>query len=266
MIRSTVHLGEKLGSLPAGILCLTGGGGKTTLLYALGASLAQSGNTVLCTTTTRMHHPGHASAAPVFPFAAYPDPAGIPTLSSGALLAARPPDCEPGREQDKTKIYGYSPAEIDALHRRSVAARIIVEADGAAGRPVKAPEIHEPVIPSLTVAVIAVIGLGCAGARFSPETVFRTERFAAVTGLASGETITPGSLALLALHPLGLFKNCPPGAARLLFLNQADLPGAAEAGRAVAAAVEFLDRNVMQGIFMGSLHRDGLTCENLLPV
>lgn len=237
-----------------GILCLTGGGGKTGLLFALGRAFAAAGKTVLCTTTTRMYRP---LPAPWFAMAITDDPATIPALDAGmAVFAAK--NAPPGA--DAAKVHGYAPEDIDALYRRGAASRIVVEADGAAGRPLKAPAAHEPVIPGMTRTVIALIGLSCLGRPFGPETVFRPDRVTAITGLLPGDTVTPAALAALAVHPEGLFKNTPSGASRLLFCNQADIPGSLEAVRHLALILNRDHPGFLRGLYCGALQTEGLRC------
>ena len=258
MHRETVSLQKELEALGPGIVCLTGGGGKTTLLYALSAGIAKARNKVLCTTTTKMHRPQPAAKLCAV-FAS--DPAVLSMPREGSLFAARP--CPPGG--DPHKVYGYSGAEVDALFRRGAGIWIIVEADGAAGRPLKAPAMHEPVIPAETNVVIGVIGLCGLSRPFTPETVFRTERFSAVTGLAPGEHISPEAVATLVLHPEGLFKNSPDSSARLLFCNQSDLPGALKKGAALAEAVFSRNAAFLHAVYLGSARTEQTKCRKLLP-
>ena len=242
-------------SLP-GILSLTGGGGKTTLLFALGRAFAAAGHGVLATTTTRMYKP---SPDPGMAVALTEDPASLAAPANGFLFAARNPP--PGG--NTAKVYGYAPEVADALLSRSAAPHIIVEADGAAGKPLKAPAAHEPVIPGTTRAVIALVGLSCFLAPFGPKTVFRPERVTAITGLHPGDAVTPGAIAALAAHPEGLFKNTPPGASRILFCNQADLPGARDAANALAAILAREHPGFLRGLYLGSLRKDGLECRSM---
>lgn len=239
-----------------GVICLTGGGGKTTLLFALGQALAAAGRRVLCTTTTRMRRPLPAPGLPV----AFPDdPASIGMPANGFLFAAR--NAPPGG--DAGKVHGYNPEEVDALFFRDAASHIVVEADGAAGRPLKAPADHEPVIPGTTRTVIGLIGLSCLQKTFGPETVFRPERVTAITGLLPGDAITPEAVAALVTHPEGLFKNAPPNAVRLLFCNQADLPGTLDPMRALAAILARDHPAFLHGLYYGTAQKEGLRCRKL---
>jgi probable selenium-dependent hydroxylase accessory protein YqeC len=249
-------LTREVEDLGPGIVCLSGAGGKTTLLFSLGAALARAGRSVLCTTSTKMRRP-EPCGMPVF---LEPNPAELPPPPpAGAMFAARPA----ASGQDPAKVHGYSAAEIAALQKRAPAAWILVEADGAAGRPLKAPAEHEPVIPEGTGVVLGLIGLSCFLPSPAGDRIFRPERFAALTGQAC--CLTPQAVATLITHPCGLFQHSPDAAKRLLFGNQADLPGALEAGMALAQAVFAEKAGRPHAVYLGSAKADALPCLKLYP-
>ena len=115
------------------------------------------------------------------------------------------------------------PSQVDLLYRKVVLDYLLVEADGAARRPVKAPDGHEPVIAASTSLVVAMVGLEVLGKEVHSDRVFRLGRFKEVTGLEEGEQITTQGLARLFLDPQGLFRGTPPLARRIPFLNKLDL-------------------------------------------
>lgn len=236
-----------------GVVSLTGGGGKTSLLFALAAALSEGGRSVLCTTTTKMLLPAESDRLAV---AVGTDPSMLPRVAGRPLFAAGSvvPDTVP------VKVAGYRADEVDALHRRGTADWILVEADGAAGKPLKAPAAHEPVIPADTVVAVAVIGLRCVGQTLNADIAFRLEELSAVTGLAEGDRITPAALARLAAHPMGMFKSVPPTAIRCLFCNRADIPGAEAEARELAAELSAMRPTPVGHVFLGSLLTKGLRC------
>ncbi len=240
-----VDFADAVRRFPPGLVCLVGGGGKTTMLHTLGRALAAGGARVMCTTSTRMAEPGPEAGMPV---QLADDPREIRLPPGGLLLAARP--------GQGGKVLGYTPEELDDLDQRGVADWILVEADGAARRPLKAPAAHEPVIPARTVLSVAVVGLTSMAGPFSPDRVFRFDHAAAITGLREGDAITPEAVAAIVTHPNGLFQYTPSDAARLLFCNQADTPEQIGLGLAVAAAC----RSGIDGAFVGSLRTTGLAC------
>ncbi len=238
-----------------GLVCLTGGGGKTTLLFALAERMAARGERPLCATTTRMALPRENAWLSVVIGVA---PGDLALPASGALFAALPP--ADGPDARSGKVRGYPADLLDQRFLDHPSERILVEADGARRLPLKAPGDREPVLPRLTTAVVAVVGLRCLGESLSDAIAFRPERVAAATGLRPGDAVTPAAVARLAAHPDGLFKSAPAAAAWFLFCNQSDLPGAEEGGRAVAAALAGQSPGVLHGVYLGSLLTKGLSC------
>lgn len=229
-------MSRELLSCSPGIVSLTGGGGKTSLMYSLGAGLAKGGGDrpgarVLLTTTTRIKRPTQEQCSYNIECDSIEDIP--PARQPGFFTAARPAPA--GRNPEY--LWGFSGDEINELMRRSVADWIIVEADGSAGRPLKAPSAKEPVIPSDSNIVIAVAGLSGIGKLFTDSWVFRPEPFTGLTGLKPGETLSPEAVAAIFRHPEGLFKGSPRDALRFAFFNQADIPGGMAYGARLARAV-----------------------------
>jgi probable selenium-dependent hydroxylase accessory protein YqeC len=239
-----------------GLICLVGGGGKTTLLYALGDALGTVEAPVLCTTTTRIFPPT-AEQCPAVLVTTAPQKIKAPQ-GIRFFCAARPAPADSG------KLMGFSPEELASLAKKRPDRIGLIEADGAAHRPIKAPAEHEPVIPPTTKVVVAVLGLSGLGRALTENFVFRPERVAAITGLAPGEICTPEAVSHLFLHPQGLFQHTPPGTARFVFLNQADLPGAAEAGEKLAELILRGDPEI-RGVHIGAVAVEGLRCTQMLP-
>lgn len=109
----------------------------------------------------------------------------------------------------------HQAAERDAVH-------LVFEADGSRSIPLKAPGDHEPPIPAWTRQVIVVVGASALGNPLNEQTVFRAGRYADLTGLQEGETITIESVRDMLLHPLGGLKNIPAGAQKAVLFNQAE--------------------------------------------
>lgn len=120
------------------------------------------------------------------------------------------------------KVEGIGPETADAFFHDPYVDFVIAEADGAAGRPVKVPAPHEPVIPHSVSLVIAVMGLEALGTRLDPQAVFRPELFRDITGLDKGGRLTPEALATVIQSPAGLFKGTPACARRIVLLNKSD--------------------------------------------
>jgi molybdenum cofactor cytidylyltransferase len=101
---------------------------------------------------------------------------------------------------------------------------LLVEADGSRQKPLKAPDQHEPAIPTFAELVVVVAGLSGLGKPLDENTVHRPEIFARLSGLQAGALITPAALVRLLSDPQGGQKNIPERAGRIALLNQADTP------------------------------------------
>lgn len=117
----------------------------------------------------------------------------------------------------------------DACRAVGGAARrlFLVEADGAARKPLKAPAAHEPVLPEPLDCCVAGGRSGQRGAAVGrPGTCTVPHWFAPAAGQEPGESGDARDAARLVEHPEGLFRNCPAGCRRLVFANKGDGPGA----------------------------------------
>jgi molybdenum cofactor cytidylyltransferase len=137
---------------------------------------------------------------------------------SGGVIAVT------GEECGDRRVAGL---DEESIRKLSTLARnknlpLIIEADGARRRPVKAPAEHEPAIPEWVDHVVVVVGMGAVGKPTTENHVHRMERFTAVTGLRAGSIITTDVLVKLLLHPNGGLKNIPVGTRRTVLINQAD--------------------------------------------
>jgi probable selenium-dependent hydroxylase accessory protein YqeC len=214
-----------------GVVSLVGGGGKTTLLFRLAAEIASSGQSVLTTTTTKILMPRHEQSAQIIisPHVAEVLKQAELILSCGSRHITAAAYLDP-----QHKLKGFDAGDIGKLRESGLFPWILVEADGAAQRPLKAPAVHEPLIPPCSRWVIAVAGLDAVGKPLTEEWVFRSRLFAALTGLAPGAVITESSVAAILSHEAGIMKGSPPGAWKCVFLNKAETAERKEAGRRIA--------------------------------
>ncbi len=189
------------------VIAVVGAGGKTTLSNHIGKSLTDMGRRVLFTTTTKIFMP---SDGPV-----YLGPAENIRVLSTFMTAAK------GVLGDG-KLEGYSPEDISAITTLGLFDDIIIEADGAARKPIKAPNETEPVYPTSVNLIVGVIGLDCLGQPANDGHVHRAALFSHVTGADLDEPITAQHILALITHPQGLFRHAPDTAQRVVFLNKYD--------------------------------------------
>ncbi|MBU4132886.1 MAG: putative selenium-dependent hydroxylase accessory protein YqeC [Proteobacteria bacterium] len=215
---------------PGMALSFVGGGGKTSLMFALATQLAGQGNSVLVTTTTAIFHPDHEGRH-----------------HDGLVLGEDLFNLVPGAGQmvvaaksydpESRKLKGFSPGLLARVREKKRFDYMLVEADGSRRRPVKAPADHEPVIPGWTDMVIGCIGLDCLGRPMDAKTVHRPEFFAAVTGLMPGDPILADHLVALVASDLGLFKNTLKNMKKMVVFNKADTRDLVQQGQVLAARI-----------------------------
>lgn len=114
---------------------------------------------------------------------------------------------------------------------------LLIEADGARGKPVKGWAEHEPPIPPFVEVVVQVLGLMVLGGTLTDENVHRPEIFSKLSQLRIGEAITPDALVRALTNAEGGLKNIPAKARRVALLNQADTPKLQSAARGLAHAL-----------------------------
>jgi probable selenium-dependent hydroxylase accessory protein YqeC len=108
---------------------------------------------------------------------------------------------------------------------------IVNEADGAAGRPLKAPREGEPVVPENTTLLVPVIGIDGLGRPLDEEWVFRSAIASRLLDLQVGSVVTEEVIARLMKESI---KSSPPGARVVPVINKTDLPGGLEKAQGLA--------------------------------
>ncbi len=202
-----VMIGDISGALSFGdheLVSLVGGGGKTTVLFALGAQLC---GTVVLTTTTKM---GRERTGGLEPLLAPSDETLVGGLADRRAVLA-------WRAVSDHKALGVDPHVCDRWF--DLADHVVVEADGSRRMPFKAPLDYEPVVPSRTTVLVACVGAAALGAVISDQCQ-RPERVAAVAGCSTDDRLTPQRLAAVLLSDQGSRKDCPQSARFAVVINQ----------------------------------------------
>lgn len=222
-------LKEALGIEAGEVISLTGAGGKTSLALRLMAELKGEGFRVIFTTTTKILEPvpgpGEALILEENELV-LPDLVREAFQSHGAIILAR------RRLKEKASIHphypfpvlpcklqGLSPETIDRIHEAAGDAVIIVEADGARGRLIKAPAPHEPIVPSSTSLYVAIAHADASGKPLTEEFFHRPREIARLLNRPEGSPLDEAAIASLLLHPEGGMKGKPPSARFIPVLN-----------------------------------------------
>ena len=168
-----MQLRRMLGIQP-GLTAIIGGGGKTTLLYALARELSQTARVIVCT-TTHILLPEH-----------------LPCLTDGTETEIR-------RTLKKTKCVcvgtrtqegKFTAPELAFEKLLPMADYILAEADGSKHLPLKAHAAHEPVIPPEANQTILVLGASGFGKPIAAA-AHRPALYAEKLGVTQDTIVTP---------------------------------------------------------------------------
>ena len=214
-IINALQLGEK------GVVSLIGAGGKTSLMFLLAKKLSQFKKKVLTTTSTKIF---------------MPEPDGSPDtiiendvdelIKKAKVNADHFHHFSAGRGYDTEsgKVKGFTPETIDHLWHKKIFDWIIVEADGAKQKPLKASNLNEPVIPESTTHLILVTGLDAVGKKLDDHYVHRSKIFSDNTGLDMGESIDVQSIASSIGFEIKKAQYFCSSSLNFVLLNKADTP------------------------------------------
>ena len=213
MIRT---LYEDLDLMKYSVIAVTGGGGKTSLMFALGRHSAEYTFTLL-TTTTKI-------------FAPSPDVSPFEIVAGSDDLIRKinntedlPSMMTAAKEMNGGKLLGYTPEEISCISSKSQVGRMIIEADGSRGLSLKAYEAWEPPVPAVTDCHFIVVGADIFTDPLSPANAFRFDIIKEKFSLQPGEMISFANCAALLSNREEYLKNSPEKAMRVLFINKCDL-------------------------------------------
>lgn len=208
------HLFQALGVNPRReVISLVGGGGKTTAMLRLAKELSHTGKRVIFTTTT------HTS------------PSGFPLIRYSSVLSEKIiKDIEKTMWTDPAfvakrivrgeKIKGITTQQVDTLNREVSFDYMIIEADGARRKPLKAPHRYEPQVPKCTTLFIPVIGYDSVGKRLNQEEIHRPQLVARIIKKPLNSIITHEDIIKLLQSPLGLMKGRPPATRTSVIINK----------------------------------------------
>src|SRR6266550_4131300 len=198
-------LSDLLDLPPRPLISIVGAGGKTTTMYTLASELAQRGKRVITTTTTNIYFPKKDETDALIVAAE------TPTLLKMVSAASRQHHrvTVAGRAIGAGKVGGLQLDQPYELLMKSGADVVIVEADGARHKMIKAPAEHEPVVPPETNVALLMMSAEAINQPLSGEIAHRPERIAAVLGINQGEILTPALVASLMTSEEGGMKNIP---------------------------------------------------------
>ena len=228
----------------SGIVCAVGAGGKKTTLYALAERTAGESSPVVTATVRIPIFDPHVERVAVTG-----DPVStVERVAAGDAGATGDGDSASDRfplgvvpERESGNRYrGYDPTVVDELAATPAADPVLVKADGARTRQLKAPSDREPQLPRRADTVVPIASARVVGEPLTADRVHRPERVAEITGRGIGEPIRAADVARVLASDRGGLKSVPDGAAVVALVNMIDDEGLRAVGDEIAA--EVLDR------------------------
>jgi probable selenium-dependent hydroxylase accessory protein YqeC len=239
---------------------LVGGGGKTSLMFALAHALADERHSVLTTTSTRIRHPEPAESGHLI---VGPDAGSLIDPLRSAFETRRHITAAAARLESEEKLGGLAVNQLDVLVEARVADHVLVEADGAAGRSLKAHRDHEPVVSPRADLVIAVVGVDCLGMPMDDLHVHRADLLRERLGRPLGSVVTVHDVSGIFFHRDGYLGRIGKGAKVTVFVSKAGTPEALGDARRLAETLRTADREhrigriVVGDVRTGVFHKHG---------
>jgi len=239
-----VTLTDALGIKDREVIGLAGGGGKTAIMFALGKELSSRLKGVVLSTTTKIWEPAISADFALF----LSDQISEIKKWISKSLEAHPCLLVSAKRLESGKLQGIPSSWVEEIHSLQGVSVIIVEADGAAGRSLKAPREGEPVWPPNATLLVPVVGIDVLGWPLDEEHVFRSEIAARVLHLSRGTAVTNEMIAGLFRQ---ILKDRPRNARVVPFINKIDLPGGLEKGLKLAKALLSLREVEIERVVLG---------------
>ncbi|MFT5701565.1 MAG: putative selenium-dependent hydroxylase accessory protein YqeC [Desulforhopalus sp.] len=191
-----------------GVVCIVGAGGKTSLLFHLAGEARSLGYRALVSTTTKMLIPD-GDACDDLDLSGHGFMAKYP-LKAGVYVAGSP--------VSQTKMEGL--AEDVLFENSRNFDLVLLEADGAAKKPLKGWLQTEPVIPGFTTHTIGIIDIQTVGKTVGNDLVHRLDCFCTITGAEQGDVVTTEHLEKIVSHENGLFLHGT--GKRIVYINKVE--------------------------------------------
>lgn len=202
--------------------CVVGAGGKKTTLYALAARLDRA----VVTATVRIPiFDEHVSRVVVTD-----DP-----VDAIERVDDRPLGVVPERERED-RYQGYGPEAVSDLVER-IDDPLLVKADGARTRWLKAPNEREPQLPRGADTVLSIASARVVGEPLADDHVHRPELVSELTGRAVGEAVRPTDVAQVLASREGGLKGIHREAKVVPVVNMVDDAALEAVGQEIAREV-----------------------------
>ncbi len=239
-----MKLHQAFGVVRGDVVALIGAGGKTATLIALAHELAELGWRVLATSTRPIPADQLALMPRVVRFDAGADAISA-ALGEGGFVFITGSLRGKGVGAPPMEWFGWT---LDAVN----ADVLLIEADEAAGLPLKAPYHHEPWIPPETSLVIPIASLAALGQPLDADHVYNPEAMIERYGFYAGTPVlSPWIAQVVRDEELGL-RGIPERARVIVLLNAVPAEGYLRL-RAHLMARMILKSSRVSGVALGSV-------------
>jgi probable selenium-dependent hydroxylase accessory protein YqeC len=196
----------------SGVVCCVGAGGKKTTMFQLAKAFP---GRVGITATAHIEYFPKTLAATNYIGAEDDLLEAIRNDKSSSAIAFAKPSKRFGRRA------GISPESVQRFKDVGNFELVLIKADGARSRSIKAPAEHEPPVPDCVDTVIPVVSAKVIGMALTNKIAHRVDRLSRITGLKENDEIKPEHIARLLSSADGSLKNT--GTAKVIpLINMVD--------------------------------------------
>ena len=192
-----MDINQIFGGLDRKVICFVGAGGKKTAMYAFCQCL--EGKRLALSSTTHMYH---YDTRYVDKLVCFESLGSLSKLNDEARVQAYF-----GREVGKGRVAGLPERVLRHIWDTGEHDIMLLKADGARARLIKAPADAEPIIPSFTDYVVPIFSIKVIGRKLDSSIAHRVELLSQVMGLKIGEYIRESNLVDLMVSEDGFLRR-----------------------------------------------------------
>lgn len=209
----------ELPEFAAPIISVVGAGGKTTVIRRLAREYENKNQPVIVTTTTHMWQPETEYYL------------RSPDLELLYQMLRQRKAVWMGYQEPDGKMSPFPMAFLEAVRILNVP--VLIEADGARGKALKVPALHEPILWGKTMMVLGVAGLDAVGCKIK-DVCHRPEQAAYLLEKSPEDQVDCEDIVKIGLSEMGMKKSMDPFMKYHIILNKADDAGRRRNGEITA--------------------------------
>jgi molybdenum cofactor cytidylyltransferase len=131
---------------------------------------------------------------------------------------------------------------------------LLIEADGAAGRSIKAPAAHEPALPHNLDLLVPVVAVDALGENLASDLVHRPDELRAMLEIDKQTSLTIEHIAAMLRHPSGGLKSLPLHAVLRVLINKVERDDQLSQAERIAGLA--LQESKIESVVIGAVQRE----------